>query len=84
MHEQTTLKLTLTARPTVTVLPRCLQILSRRGYRLTQLSAEEQRDGLETVHLVAVGPSRWHPAIPNLIARLVDVQTVTAEEETHA
>ncbi len=68
------LQLELTIRPGVTVLPRCLQILSRRGFILTKLTSRRQPGGLIILECIVEGPKRWHTPIITLLERLTDVE----------
>lgn len=76
------LKLTLTVRNTITVLPRCLQVLSRRGFMLVSLRTDDSGD-TALLRILVVGPKHWHAAVPELLSKLVDVQSVTVEH-SHA
>jgi acetolactate synthase regulatory subunit len=80
--ERTQLQLRVTARQSVTVLPRCLQILSRRGYILTELTTEPVDDSTVVLTLAVEGQARWHDSIVNLLSRVVEVDDVTLER-TH-
>lgn len=71
-----TLHLTIDVQQNVTVLPRCLQILSRRGFILTTLTTEQLPDGEARLVCSAEGPRDWHDAIPGLLEKLVDVRSV--------
>lgn len=79
-----TLDLLLTVRQSVTVLPRCLQILSRRGFVLTKLVTEKTKEGDTVLHFTVSGPKRWHKQLVRLLERLVDVDKVRAGEARHA
>ncbi len=74
--------LDITCQPATTVLPRCLQILSRRGYMLTHLetlpAAQGDRQASDTVVMRCTlhGPERWHEALLPLLERIVDVRSV--------
>lgn len=78
--ELTELHLRLTVQQGVTVLPRILQILSRRGFTLTDLTTKPHANGTATLLLTTVGDSHWHDAVPHLVSRLVDV--LDAQKET--
>lgn len=73
--ENSLLKLKITARQHTTLLPRCLQILSRRGFIL-----EELHTRVEDTHIILsislMGPTKWHAYIPNLLARLYDIDEI--------
>jgi acetolactate synthase regulatory subunit len=73
-----TLRLKIGAYNNRTVLPRCLQILSRRGFRLTTLLTREIRHGEVELHCILEGPSEWHESIPELLNKTVDVLYVEA------
>lgn len=61
------------------VLPRILQIMSRRGCRLTQLKTEPQGSEIRyTCELV--GDEKWNDLLPLLIAKLPDVKEVRRGE----
>lgn len=79
----TQVTLTLQVYPSITVLPRVLQILSRRGYRLLDLSTRTEAP--ETARMICrvEGPAHWHPRIGALIDKLIDVHSVTLEEVSH-
>jgi acetolactate synthase small subunit len=78
---KTPLRLTMTITPTVTVLPRVMQILSRRGYILQELQTSEISTHLSEVRCTVVGPVHWHDAIGPLLERLVDVRSVRKAQE---
>jgi acetolactate synthase regulatory subunit len=77
------LHLKLTVRQSVTVMPRCLQILSRRGYIVNKLLTEPIDDTSAVIRLSVIGQQRWHTAIPHLLSRIVEVENVTVEEAVH-
>jgi acetolactate synthase regulatory subunit len=77
---KTTLKLRLTVRQGVTVLPRCLQVLSRRGYILTGMTSRKAGATVSVLSLTLEGADRWHAAIPHLLSRIIDVDEVQVEE----
>jgi hypothetical protein len=78
--ENSTAVLVLTVRPGITVLPRCLQILSRRGYMLTALRTTELSTSTTQLTLTLTGPPHWQAALPNLMTRLVEVLDARWEE----
>lgn len=65
----------------VTVLPRCMQILSRRGFTLLRLDTEHAADGLAVLRCTVRGPERWHDQLTSLIERLTDVVSVQRPQE---
>jgi acetolactate synthase regulatory subunit len=71
------LQITITARRSTTVLPRCLQILSRRSYILTGLRSTWPDDSTIVMECTLTGPERWHAAVVSLLERVIDVQAVT-------
>ncbi len=76
------LDLRLTVHDVVTVLPRCLQILSRRGFRLTQL-VSTQEGAIRHLTCTIEGPVRWHGSIVLYLRRVhdvIDAQLVDATE----
>ena len=74
------LHLSITARQNQTVLPRCLQILSRRGFTLLALETTRIDDIFVSLEISCTGPARWHISIVGLLEKLVDVQN--ANENT--
>lgn len=81
MDTNTQLTLHITATPSLTLLPRCLQILSRRGFLLTDVTTENVSDVAVILHLAVVGPLRWHQPIVSLLGRVVEVSAVTATQK---
>lgn len=82
MTDTTSLTVTtylVTARQGVTLLPRCLQVLSRRGYIIQNIRTDDNPDGSVTLHITARGPDRWHNAVPDLLNKLTDVTDVRTE-----
>ncbi|MDB5181808.1 MAG: hypothetical protein JWP13_571 [Candidatus Saccharibacteria bacterium] len=73
-------RLVLRVRQSVTVLPRCLQNLSRRGYIVLELSTKTVDATTAKLTMTIEGEQRWHSALPHLLSRLVDVEDVTVEE----
>ena len=73
---QQSMTLRLEVQQSTTVLPRCLQILSRRGFVLTHLKTTET-DTSAVLMLTVRGPVRWQQALPRLLSRLVDVNAVS-------
>jgi acetolactate synthase regulatory subunit len=84
VNDTETLELQLTVRSSVTVLPRCLQVLSRRGFVLLELSTEQTENAQMVLHCTINGPVRWHEPLVRLLERLVDVERVTVKESKHA
>jgi acetolactate synthase small subunit len=80
-NHKTTMTLYVTVRQSITVLPRCLQILSRRGYKLLDLTTEPIDDSVARLKMVVEGYSSWHDALPHLLHRIVEVDEVTVEPE---
>lgn len=69
----------ISAYPSVTLLPRCLQILSRRSFTLNGLQTETQEDGTILLHCDVTGPEQWEKPLIHLLARCVDVIAVSDE-----
>lgn len=69
------------AKKTVTVLPRILQVLSRRSFLLEELSTEALPDGMVRLSCAASGPVRWFESLPGFLEKLVDVKSVTVKTE---
>lgn len=78
--ENNQLKLQLTVRQGVMVLPRCLQVLSRRGYQLTVLQTRQGDDGDAVLYMTIEGNIRWHKDIAALLERVIDVRFVRTED----
>ena len=77
--EYTTLELTVVGKQGVTLLPRCLQVLSRRGCMVTKLTTEPAADDqLVRLRLDVQAPTKWEVALPGLIERLHDVEAVSS------
>jgi acetolactate synthase regulatory subunit len=70
------LNLSLTVMQNSTVLPRCLQVLSRRGYVLCKLDTIPMGNGQAQIHMTVIGDATKHQSIPGLLARLIDVVEV--------
>lgn len=64
-------------RRSVTVLPRILQVLSRRGITLETLQTTYLGADTAVLQMSVVAPLKWHGSIAGLITKLVDVQKVT-------
>jgi acetolactate synthase regulatory subunit len=67
--EQTEIRLVITVRQGVTVLPRCLQILSRRGFTLVSLSTSAYEDGTATLMMDVVGEPRRYSTPHEQVSR---------------
>lgn len=80
--QTTPLDLQLTVKPNTTVLPRCLQILSRRGYMLIDMKTEVKSNGDAVLLCHVSGPASWHQSIGGLLLKLTDVKAVTVKEAT--
>lgn len=70
---RTTLYLNITVAQNVTVLPRILQVISRRGLILTSLVTTPQQDGSSVLACTVQTPERWQGTIAPLLERLHDV-----------
>lgn len=70
------LNLDITVQQNRTVLARCLQICSRRGFTLVSLHTETHNQHEATLHCQLHGPANWHAPLPLLLARLIDVKNV--------
>lgn len=70
------LHLRITVNQNKTVLPRCLQILSRRGFVLKALLTYEISPAIAQLHCAVQGPERWHEVLPQLLSKAVDVLAV--------
>jgi acetolactate synthase regulatory subunit len=79
-HHSQDLKLRITVKQSQTVLPRCLQILSRRGCTLLELSTEDLGNGAVVLHCVISAPPQWRVALPALLEKSVDVKKVVTDE----
>ncbi len=75
------LYVSITAQCNTSVLPRCLQILSRRGFMLTELQTEQFGTSQIIMHCTLLGPDRWHSSLIPLLERVVDV--IGVKEITH-
>lgn len=71
-----TLDLDITVVHNVTVLPRMLQVISRRGMVMTKLSTDQIAGGRAVLHCSIESPVRWHKTIAPLLERLIDVESV--------
>lgn len=72
------INLVIAANDNVMMVPRILQILSRRGYRLTKLETT-QTDGQTLYRCRVEGEERWQASMAGLIAKLPDVERVDHE-----
>lgn len=79
-----TIQFTITGRQGVTLLPRCLQLLSRRGFIVHEIRTNPLGNHKVEIFLSAEGDSKWNAAVPHLISRLVDVDSVRVEENDDA
>lgn len=70
------LQLDITARQNVTVMPRILQVLSRRGVILHGLHTKKLDNHTVLLHCILETPVAWQHSLPSLLVRLVDVQSV--------
>jgi acetolactate synthase regulatory subunit len=70
------IRLDIEVTQNVTVLPRILQILSRRGIILESISTEQIDDLTAVLHCSLLAPTTWHDPIGPLLLRLVDVKDV--------
>lgn len=75
------LQLDITARQNVTVLPRILQVLSRRGVILHGLHTQKLDDRTVLLRCIIETPVAWRHSLPSLLVRLVDVQSVQIVQE---
>lgn len=75
-----TIHLTITVAQNRNVLSRCLQIFSRRGFTLTNLTTEVLDNDETILHCSLHGPSDWHDALPQLLHKLIDVKKVEKVE----
>lgn len=83
MTTRTKMELQLTVRQNTTVLPRILQVLSRRGFTVTSLQTNGPAN--ETcLSMTVLGPAKWEHALPQLLLRLVDVHEASAQELANA
>ncbi len=73
--------LIIDAKQNVTLVPRILQILSRRGYTLEELKTIQISGTDIRLKLMASGDPRWHDQLIRLIGRLIDVTTVIAVDD---
>ena len=74
----TTMQLIITAKQGVTLLPRCLQVLSRRGCIITKLETESATNGAVMLRADVQAPAKWQSVLPGLLERLHDVESVHA------
>ncbi|HEX8182267.1 MAG TPA: hypothetical protein VF575_01545 [Candidatus Saccharimonadales bacterium] len=79
MPANTTCTLVITAKDTMTVLPRCLQILSRRGCKLTALTTGTLPNAEVVMRCTILAPGRWQEPLIKLLERIVDVRHVELE-----
>ena len=75
-----TLQLAITVKQNRTVLSRCLQTFSRRGFTLTALTTKNLEDGDAILHCTLHGPQSWHTTLPQLLHKLIDVKKVEIVE----
>lgn len=66
----------IVAERSISVLPRVLQVLSRRGFLVEELSTENLPRGMCKLSCTVSGPAHWHKSIPGLLGKLVEVQSV--------
>lgn len=70
----------ITANESVTLLPRILQILSRRGFTLMELrtsaTPDDNDDAPIELNMTIKGDTKWKNSLPSLISRLIDVVDV--------
>lgn len=72
------LQLAITVRQNHTVLSRCLQVFSRRGFTLITLTTKELDNGYAILHCTLIGPPHWHNTLPQLVHKIIDVKKVEA------
>ncbi len=66
----------ITARHNHTLLPRILQILSRRGCTLIRLDTQPIGGDMARLNCTIQAPERWHGSLPGLLLRLIDIESV--------
>ena len=71
------LKLVIVANDDLMLVPRVVQILSRRGYRLVELTSLELDTGDWRYECAVRGDERWQNALPGLISKLPTVKEVS-------
>lgn len=76
-HECSSVMLVVTVKNNVTILPRLLQILSRRGVTLTELRTETLSESRAKLHCTLMVPEQWHSSLSSLLLKLVDVEAVS-------
>lgn len=77
------LHLKITAAASHTVLPRCLQVLSRRRFTLKALLTRDLSPSQIEMHCTVQGPLHWHDSLPGLLtktAEVYNVERVTEDE----
>jgi acetolactate synthase regulatory subunit len=79
--QNTHLHLKITVRQNRTVLPRCLQLVSRRGFVLKALLTQQRQPAIAQLHCTLYGPTRWHGSIPLLLNKTTDVLAVERIED---
>lgn len=81
--EQSQLRLRLSVHQSVMALPRCLQVLSRRGYTLLHLQTEPATSNTVVLTMTLYGERDWHEAIPDLLNKIIGVEQVAVQEDFH-
>ncbi len=71
-----TIKLRIQVKQNVTVLPRILQVFSRRSIVMRDLMTNDLRGGRAELWCTIQTTSKWEESIPDLLSRLVDVENV--------
>lgn len=74
------LHLTVVATDSYMVLPRILQLLSRRGWRLVGLATETHENHVISYACEMEGDAKWNELLPLLIAKLADVREVSHDK----
>lgn len=66
----------ITVWRSVTVFPRILQVLSRRGCIVESMCSDQNGENESVITLRVSGDPRWYTPLPDLLRRIVDVQDV--------
>ncbi len=77
-------RLDIVAEDSISLLPRVLQILSRRGCLVREISTDQLENGRIQLTCYIEAPEQWTPALPGLIRRLIDVDTVAVSTPQEA
>ena len=66
----------LTVEDSTMVVPRMLQVLSRRGFVLRSLSTDQLDDGILKLQCTVEGAAQWEKTLPGLLHKLVEVHSI--------